>query len=60
MPDLADIAAEREEQERQAAIRAARGEIPQGRPGECDLCGEHSERLVGGACAPCRDRYGLD
>jgi len=60
MADIADRAAEREEQERQAAIAAARGDIPQGKPGECDLCGEYSMRLVGGACAPCRDKYGLD
>ena len=31
-----------------------------GTPGDCDLCGEYSPRLVGGACAPCRDKYGLD
>lgn len=26
---------------------------------DCDLCGEHSMRLVQGACAPCRDKYHL-
>lgn len=30
-----------------------------GKPGDCDLCGEWSGRLVGGVCAPCRDRRGL-
>lgn len=30
-----------------------------GVPGECDLCGEWSGRLVKGACAPCRDKYKL-
>lgn len=34
-------------------------QIPQGNPGECDLCGEHSGRLIDGACSPCRDRYRL-
>jgi hypothetical protein len=32
-------------------------EIPKGNPGECDLCGEWSGRLINGACAPCRDKY---
>ena len=40
-------------------IRAA-ADIPKGRPGDCDLCGEWSSRLVSGVCAPCRDRHGLD
>lgn len=33
--------------------------MPVGKPGDCDLCGEWSQRLVGGACAPCRDRFKL-
>lgn len=33
--------------------------IPVGNPGECDLCGEWSGRLVNGVCAPCRDRHKL-
>ena len=33
--------------------------IPAGRPGECDFCGEDMPRLVGGACAPCRDKFKL-
>lgn len=33
--------------------------IPVGNPGECDLCGEWSGRLVSGVCAPCRDRHKL-
>ncbi len=40
-----------------AAVRAA-ADIPAGLPGECDFCGEHTTRLIGGACAPCRDRWG--
>ena len=28
-------------------------------PGDCDLCGRWSGRLVGGVCAPCRDRWKL-
>ena len=41
------------------AIREQAAQIPVGKPGDCDLCGEWSARLVGGACAPCRDRHKL-
>lgn len=41
------------------AAREAAAKIPEGKPGECDLCGEWSGRLVNGACAPCRDRYNV-
>jgi len=41
-------------------IAAARGFVlAEGKEGRCDLCGEWSGRLIGGACAPCRDRYKL-
>jgi hypothetical protein len=30
-----------------------------GVPGDCDLCGEWSGRLIRGICAPCRDRWHL-
>lgn len=36
-----------------ASINAA---VPAGEPGECDACFEHMPRIVGGMCAPCRDR----
>lgn len=42
-----------------AAIRSTAHDIPPGEPGECDLCGEWSGRLIGGACAPCRDKFKL-
>lgn len=41
------------------AVRDMAQQIPVGQPGECELCGEWSGRLVRGACAPCRDKYGL-
>ena len=41
------------------AIRQRAAAIPVGQPGECEYCGFESKRLVGGACAPCRDKYGL-
>ena len=37
----------------------SRATIAPGVPGDCDLCGEWSGRLIEGACAPCRDHYGL-
>lgn len=57
--DEIDRAQEREQQDRDRAIAAAAHDIPAGSSGDCDLCGEHSMRLVEGACAPCRDRYHL-
>lgn len=61
MEDL-DIAAERTlaaQAAAEALIRAKAAAIPVGAPGDCDLCGEWSGRLVSGACAPCRDRWRL-
>ena len=59
MPDDLDLAQEREDIAREDAIRAAAKPIPPGTPGECELCGEWSGRLVNGVCAPCRDRWKL-
>jgi hypothetical protein len=61
MADIIDQTDEREEfmetvrreQARRLAILAP------GTPGECDLCGEWSARLVREACAPCRDKRRL-
>lgn len=41
-------------------VRKAAAAMPAGKPGECELCGEWSARLVRGACAPCRDRFNLE
>lgn len=41
----------------QAKAKAA--EMPKGNPGDCELCGEWSGRLVQGVCAPCRDKHNL-
>ena len=46
-------------EEGSARAAAAVAAMPAGNPGECDLCGEESPRLVLGVCAPCRDRWGL-
>ena len=54
--DRADAEIERHLHE---ALRRNRAEIEVGKPGECELCGEESPRLVRGACARCRDKYKL-
>lgn len=62
MADIIDEAGdhiEREAAARQAAASSRAASMPKGGPGDCDLCGEWSARLVGAACAPCRDRYKL-
>jgi len=60
--DVVDIANENRDTEEARRIKAARDQaehMPAGAPGDCDLCGEWYGRLVGGACARCRDRYRL-
>lgn len=57
--DDCDLTDEREAVLVAAKIRESSGDIAPGVPGDCDLCGEHSGRLIGGACAPCRDKYRL-
>lgn len=39
-----------------ARLRLQAAAIREGAPGDCDFCGEHSERLIDGVCAPCRDK----
>lgn len=60
--DDADITQQREEDITLARIREAARRaqtMPPGEPGDCELCGEWSGRLVRGVCAPCRDRRRL-
>jgi hypothetical protein len=62
MADHADITGERVELTNTvavAAVRAAAAKMPKGEEGECPLCGEHSLRIVRGACPPCRDKHKL-
>jgi len=42
-----------------SAIQGASKDIEPGVAGECDMCGEHSPRLILRACAPCRMKYKL-
>ncbi len=57
--DKADGLIAAREKEAVAAAQRAAADMPKGKPGECDLCGEWSERLVRGACARCRDKHKL-
>lgn len=57
--DPLDVSARTTEEELERGIAAARGDIPPGIEGDCDMCGEWFGRLIGGACPPCRDKYGL-
>lgn len=62
LSDESDLATMREMMEQESSLRAVQllaAQIPPGEPGECDLCGEWSGRLVSGVCAPCRDRHRL-
>ena len=60
MADEADISQARMEQEEAMRERNRKPyDIPEGVAGDCELCGEWSGRLVGGVCAPCRDKHGL-
>jgi len=62
MPDEIDNQLERDAILDRANLdyhRRAAAAIPTGYPGECEYCGHDSKRLVGGACAPCRDKYKL-
>jgi hypothetical protein len=58
--DEIDLAQEREEIATRDAIRRNSKEMAPGKPGDCDMCGEWTGRLVNGTCARCRDKYGLD
>lgn len=61
MSDDVDRLEDREAIANEARVRAIqhRAILEPGAPGECDLCGEDSPRLVRGVCAPCRDRRKL-
>ena len=61
MSDEIDVANDYAEKILESQIKAVRkkAELIKGEPGDCELCGEHSMRLVHGVCAPCRDQYKL-
>lgn len=58
MADIIDIAQEAIEAEQErllARIPKHGGVLAKGEPGDCEKCGEYSERLVLGECARCRE-----
>lgn len=62
MADLADETDERQAalvDANIAAIRNKAQQIEKGVCGDCERCSEFSWRLVGGVCAPCRDKLKL-
>ena len=61
MTDEVDISNDRIQHDIDRRVEEVRkkAELDPGKPGECELCGEWSGRLINGACAPCRDRYKL-
>lgn len=59
MSDEVDRANDYAQMATEAAINNNSKPIQAGEPGDCELCGEWSGRLINGACAPCRDKYRL-
>jgi hypothetical protein len=61
MSDDVDIASDRTQLAIDAKVKeiSDAAKLDKGTEGDCDLCGEWTSRLIGGACAPCRDRYKL-
>ena len=57
--DRAQEAADRFTEQSLQKVKAQASQMPVGKPGDCELCGEWSGRLVGGVCAPCRDKHHL-
>lgn len=58
---MADQSMELEEFHLKVALdRHASRTIDAGLPGECEWCGEFSERIVRRACPRCRDEFKLD
>ena len=61
MTDEVDISNDNIQHDIERRVEEVRrnAELPPGEPGDCERCGEWSERLVNGVCAPCRDRFKL-
>lgn len=61
MADDCDYAKEVEEASlaRNLAQVLKHSKLKPGYPGECELCGEESKRLINQTCARCRDDYKL-
>ncbi len=57
--DIANDRVQRAVEQEERRIREEAAKFDPGKPGDCELCGHWSGRLVQGACAPCRDKWGL-
>lgn len=60
MADEADRAQILEEAERDHCVKVVAKDLAKGEPGDCRLCGDYFERLVMGACGPCREQAEKD
>lgn len=60
MADEADRAQILEEAERDHCVKVTAQDLAIGEPGECRLCGYVFERLIMGACGPCREQAEKD
>lgn len=58
MSDDADLA-EAHAAQLAVLLRPAPYELPVGKAGDCEVCGEWSSRLIEVVCAACRDRLHL-
>lgn len=56
MADPVDMATDIVAEHLARGLARISGAVPVGQPGECDACFETMPRIVGGLCAPCRDR----
>jgi hypothetical protein len=61
MPDEAEKMKDKIDEATDKTIQQIRSnsKIIPGTPGDCELCGHWSSRLINGVCPPCRDKYGL-
>jgi hypothetical protein len=61
MSDDVDIASDRTQLAIDAKVKqiSNAAKLDPGTEGDCDLCEEWAGRLIGDACAPCRDKYKL-
>lgn len=57
--DRAQDLTEKQMEDNLRRVKAQSANMPEGKPGDCDICGYWSGRLVQGVCAPCRDKHNL-
>lgn len=61
MADICDMAQTIIDQELERNLKAFKATpMDPGKPGDCEICGEWSGRLVDACCAACRTRHRLN